>query len=140
MRLRMLTGAVLAVSLVSAVPPISAAAVPAARAGNTLTVRWTAGDPHGRATVYSDLRGIKVCDWANDRYTVAIKWGIRVWLAGWRDDWKSMRAPQGGCESYTWDPGGRLHSRVMWASYCASPGPGKPTRCGTPTAFPDGAK
>jgi hypothetical protein len=86
----------------------------------TLGVRWSAGDAHGRATVFTDLRHLKVCDWKRDGYRVAIKWGIRVWLVGWRDDWKSLRAPQGGCESYTWDPGGKLYSRIVWASYCAS--------------------
>lgn len=136
--MRLLPAAAMTAALLTLIVPPGVGSAPPAQAA-TLEVRWTSGDTHGRATVYSDLRGIKVCDWTNDRYTVAVKWGIRVWLVGWRDDWKSLRAPQGGCESYTWDPGGKLYSRIVWASYCASPGPDKPTRCGTRTSFPDGA-
>jgi hypothetical protein len=102
----------------------------------TLGVRWSAGDAHGRATVFTDLRHVKVCDWSRDGHRVAIKWGIRV--VG-LDDWFAVRAPQGGCKSSTWDPGGKLHTRILWASYCASPGRNQPTRCGPRTTFPDGA-
>lgn len=122
------TAALLPVLLIPVAPAQAAA----------LDVRWTAGDEHGQATVHSDLRGLKVCDGKNDGYTVAIKWGWSVWMLGWRSgDYRSLRAPQGGCASYRWDPSGKLFSRVTWAAYCVSPRPGQPTRCGARKSFPD---
>jgi hypothetical protein len=113
---------------------LAVAAAPA-HAHAALTVRWTDGDAHGQATVFSDLQSMKVCDWKNDKVVVGMKWGFRVLGM---EHWFALKAPQGGCASHKWEPY-KINTRIIWVRYCAGSGDGWDSVCRRRADFPDGA-
>ncbi|MFC5833490.1 hypothetical protein [Nonomuraea insulae] len=110
---------------------LNMSAVPA----HALAVRWTDGVSVGRATVFDDLKSVKVCDWKRgDHWIVALAFDTLV-LGRWNEDYRLV--PRAGqCVSRTMHFS-KLSSHIRHARLCLSYDEWKTSQCRPAASFPE---